>query len=186
MVDYPEDVAGAVLIDPTPVNEPKSVRSLAPASRLIAFLLRAPLLRRGFGGLMTRSVTKDTDPSEPDAQAAVAAILETSQWGRLVRQFGSMPQQCADLTGRLRTHPGPIVVIGADRKAGNRIRRAQEDASRLLGARYEVWPGAVHTEHLRQPRAVMTCLQSIVDEVMAARGSIVPGAQAGDTGLVSP
>jgi pimeloyl-ACP methyl ester carboxylesterase len=166
--DHPELVSGLVLVDPTPVNSPKVLRSLGPLARLLFAPCGIPVLGPRLEAFITRRSGKlSTD--DPDVAAAVQAMVDSRGLYLTSKAVGTLPAEGAALTKRLRKLDVPVVLLTADRKPGHEVRRAHDELVSILGGRVVTWPGAVHGEHLRAPHKVTELVQSVLSEVSAAR-----------------
>ncbi|MDY0912256.1 alpha/beta hydrolase [Rathayibacter festucae] len=92
--DHPEDVAGLVLLDPTPVNDVELARRVERAAAATATLSRAPVFGRGLRALLRRSASRSArrHAMSPAARAAALAMAEVD-----------LPQLAAAAAGRAPT-----------------------------------------------------------------------------------
>ncbi|GAB3835890.1 alpha/beta fold hydrolase [Kribbella italica] len=163
--DHPEDVAGLVLVDSTPLIDPVLSRRVELVARATGFLGRVPIVRDGLAGLMRRSLEKTAaDPKlRPDcAEAFRATELDFAKLERAVRGLGALSEgfDPADLP------KVPAVVITADRKATSAIRRSHERLAEALGAELVSWPGATHSAHLTHPDEVLAVTREVVRQTL--------------------
>ena len=165
--DFPDDVAGLVLVDPTPIDA-RQGRAIAIGARLIGACDR-PVLRGGLNRLARRSISRHLAPGS-EVEAATEVLLG-EQWRRLALTVKGYPAQAADLAARLAPRAERVVeVVGADRKPGHKVRLLHEQMTAALGGTYQVWDGAVHAMHLQLPDRLRDLVQSVVDSV-ASRAS---------------
>jgi pimeloyl-ACP methyl ester carboxylesterase len=164
-VDYPQDVAGMVLLDPTPVDKGLATR-IALGARVVGALDR-PGPRALLDRLVHRALRRTV--AEGAEAAAAGAVLAQEQWGRLARTVADYPAQADALSSRLAPRAGRVVrLIGADRKAGHTFRQIHERMAAELGGSYEVWDGASHAMHLQLPDRVCEVVQATVNQVASA------------------
>jgi pimeloyl-ACP methyl ester carboxylesterase len=161
-IDHPELVAGLVLIDPTPLDEPGQLRM---ASRLLfVFSLPGrlpvigPRLDRGLFRLLGRG------SAAPEAQAAFDVMTRSASLATTVRALDTTHEDMAALTPRLRPLDLPVVVLTAERKPNHAVRRSHERLVAALGGRIVAPPGAIHAQHLRDPKGVNDLVLEVVQE----------------------
>lgn len=162
--EFPDDVAGLVLVDSTPVIDPVLSRRIELVARVTGTLGRVPLVRDGLTALMRRSLEKTaSDPKlRPDCAAAFRATeLDFVKLERAVRGLGALSEGFAvnDLP------KVPAVVITADRKPSSAIRRSHERLAEALGTQVVSWPGASHSAHLTHPDEVLAATREVVRRV---------------------
>ncbi|MEV6285763.1 alpha/beta hydrolase [Kribbella sp. NPDC051770] len=158
---YPEDVAGLVLIDSTPVIDPTLSRRIETVARVTGLLGRVPGVREGLAALVRRSLERAaTDPkTRPDCAAAYRATeLDFGKLDRAVHGLAALSEgfDLADLP------KVPSAVITADRKPSAAIRRSHEQLATALGADLLTWPGASHSAHLTHPDEVLAATRAVV------------------------
>ena len=163
VLDHPELVSGLVLIDPTPVNSPKTLKSLGPLAKLLFAPCGIPVIGPRLEALITRRTGKVAD--DADVRAAVQAMVDSRALYLTSKAVGTLPAEGAALTKRLTKLDVPVVLLTADRKPGHEVRRAHEELIDIVGGRVVTWPGAVHGEHLREPHKVTELVLSVLAEV---------------------
>ena len=122
--DHPQDVAGLVLLDPTPVNDVKIAKNVEKTSRVTGRLSTVP----GLGALLTAMLRSSANKSirrhemGPEASAAMLKITEVD----LVKLGESADGLEAIAQGfdESQLPHVPAAVVTADRKANSAIRRA--------------------------------------------------------------
>lgn len=165
--DHPEDVAGLVLLDPTPVNDVELARRVERTAAATATLSRAPGLGRGLRALLRRSAVRSArrHAMSPTARAAALAMAEVD-----------LPQLAAAADGLehlargfdvSQLPPVPAAVVTADRGSGSALRRAHERVAATLGTPLGSWRGAVHEVHLSHEREVLEVSRTVVRAVLA-------------------
>jgi pimeloyl-ACP methyl ester carboxylesterase len=165
--DHPELVSGLVLIDPTPVNSPKTLGSLGPLAKILFAPCGIPVIGPPLERFITRRTGKVAD--DPDVRAAIEAMVAARALSWTSKAVGTLPAEGAALTTRLRPLDVPVVLLTADRKPTHEVRRAHDELVSILGGRVVTWPGAVHAEHLREPQKVVDLVLSVLAEVSPAR-----------------
>ncbi|GAA4903244.1 pimeloyl-ACP methyl ester carboxylesterase [Actinomycetospora succinea] len=158
---HPDDVAGLVLLDMTPVNDAEISAQVeqraATVARAAAIPVLGPALLRGTLALTARSMKRGL---RPDCAAAVDATLDmdTDQLARSVDGLTELARGWRDeALPRV-----PAAVVTADRKPGAPIRRAHERVAAALGAPVLTWPGATHSVHLDHPDEVLATVRDVV------------------------
>lgn len=158
--DHPELLAGLVLLDPTPVNDPRLCASLERTSTLLGRLATVPGLRRVLAKAFRVAALRGARDLRPDCAAALerTADLDIPTLARAVRGLTDLARDLreSDLP-RL-----PAVVVTADRKPDHAVRRAHERLATAFGGRLVSWPGATHSVHLDHPDEVLATVRGIV------------------------
>jgi pimeloyl-ACP methyl ester carboxylesterase len=160
--EHPADIAGLVLLDPTPVNDPKLADAVAKRARQAVALFRIP----GVGALLRAMLRRGARASAerhdmtPEVRAAMETItdLDAAKLGRAVEGLGQVSRDL-DLSTIPRV---PAVVVTADRKEADPIRRAHAALAGALGAPLVSWPTAEHALHLTHPAEVLAESRVIV------------------------
>jgi pimeloyl-ACP methyl ester carboxylesterase len=165
--DHPDLVSGLVLIDPTPVNSPKTLKTLGPLAKLMMSPCGLPVIGPRLEGFLTRRSGKVAD--DPDVRAAVQAMVDSRTLWWTSKAVGTLPSEGAALTKRLAKLDVPVVLLTADRKPTHEVRRAHQEFVDVVGGKLVTWPGAVHAEHLREPHKVTELVQSVLSEVSPVR-----------------
>lgn len=167
--EHPDDVAGMVLLDPTPVNDAVLARRTATGARRIVGLARVPVIGGAIPALLRRSAARlgRSHPDDPGVVAAVDAMTRIDL-PKLLRATVGLPE-LADAFDAARLPRGrPGVVVTADRKPGHIVRRAHERVAAALDVPLVSWPGADHAVHLTHPDEVLEVARAVVREVLAA------------------
>lgn len=162
---HPDDVAGLVLLDPTPVNEPSLARLSERLARVTAGIARLSAGRR----LLLRMLRAEGERSisrhgmGPAAREATrrTAQLDLAQLHRAVRGLGDLARDFDES----RLSPIPAVVVTADRKPTSGLRRAHQRLATRLGAPLLSWPGAEHAVHLTHTGQVLEAIRGVVRRV---------------------
>ncbi|MET9230138.1 alpha/beta hydrolase [Lentzea sp. NPDC003310] len=164
--EHPELVTGLVLLDPTPINEP---RSCAQIERMMGVLGRAaavPGLRTLVAASFRKAALRTARGLRPDCAAAAerTAQLDIPRLARAVRGLTTLSQGLreAELPQR------PAVVVTAERKPDHVVRRAHARLATAFGGELVSWPGATHSVHLDHPDEVLATVRDLVGRVAAA------------------
>ncbi|MFI6306630.1 alpha/beta fold hydrolase [Amycolatopsis thailandensis] len=163
--DHPEKVAGLVLLDPTPINDPRTCAGLERAIGALGKVSAVPLLRQVFPRVLNAAVVRSARRQElrPDCEAAFVrmANADLPMLARAVRGITALAKEVQDaVLPRL-----PAVVVTADRKPGTAMRRSHERFAAAFGGRIECWPGATHSVHLDHPEKTLATVRELVGRV---------------------
>lgn len=165
---HPGDVAGLVLLDPTPVSDPALARQVVDRARSMAKLARFRLAHRALTALLVASVKRSARKHRMSAAAREAglrvAAVDIPGLGAAVEGL----VEAADGFDASRIPRVPTAVVTADRKAGDPVRAAHERLAAALGVEVVRWPGAEHAVHLTHEAEVLALSRDIVRRV--ARG----------------
>jgi pimeloyl-ACP methyl ester carboxylesterase len=166
--DHPEDVAGLVLLDPTPITDPELAKKVASRTRTTVKLFGIPVIGGMLRALLRASAKRSARRHDMSAEAAAAALtiteLDVPKLGRAVVGMEQISKRL-DLSSLPRV---PAIVITADRKPGDAILRAHEKLADALDAPLLCWPGAQHQVHLTHPVEVLEASRAVVREVAVA------------------
>ena len=160
--DHPDDVAGLVLLDPSPVNDVALSRQITKTMRTVEGLHRVPLLGRAVQPLITatgvnRHLRRAT---RPDVRAAWELMKEMDV-PQLAEAASGLDELAAGFRAEELTRV-PAVVVTADRKPDAAIRRAHERLATALAAPIVSWPGADHNVQLTHPDEVLKVSRDVV------------------------
>ncbi|MCY1144252.1 alpha/beta hydrolase [Actinoplanes sp. Pm04-4] len=165
--DFPGDVAGLVLIDPSPVNDVAMAKRLVQTMGTVERLHNLPVLGRVVRPLIGAvGVNKHVKrATRPDVRAAWEKMreIDVPQLGRAARGLDVIAAgfREADLPRM------PAVVVTADRKAEAPMRQAHQRLATALGAQLVSWPGADHNAQLTHPDEVLEVSRDVVRRVRA-------------------
>lgn len=166
--DHPEDVAGLVLLDPTPVNDVKLARQVERTASVTAILSKVPGLGRAFRALLRSSATRSaTRHSMTPAARAAALTIADVDLPRLSTAASGL-ERIAQRFTEAQLPLVPAAVVTADRRPGSSLRRAHQRVAAALGTSLVSWPGAVHEVHLSHEREVLAVSRTVVRAVIAA------------------
>jgi len=160
-LDHPALVSGLVLIDPTPFNDPRTLRMLGPAAKVLMPPTALPVV----GPLLERLMDGHAKLADDLARGVLTQMREDKALSWTSKALATLPAEGAALTERMRPLDVPVVLLTADRKPGHRFRVAHEEMATALGGRVVTWPGAIHAEHLRDPQQVTNLVLTVLDEV---------------------
>nr|WP_281398625.1 alpha/beta hydrolase [Saccharopolyspora gloriosae] len=162
--DHPEDVAGLVLLDPTPINAPGITVRLERVCRTMAVVLRVPGARRIASAFVGRYMEAEVRRLglRPDCEAAFRQIsrgaLDFAGLAAALVGVGALSANFreADLP-RV-----PAAVVSAERKPASEARRAHQRLASALGTSPIIWPGATHAVHLDHPDDTLATIRDVV------------------------
>ncbi|PRY39452.1 alpha/beta fold hydrolase [Umezawaea tangerina] len=159
---HPEKVAGLVLIDPTPVNDPRVCSRLERSMRAVGALASVP----GVGRLLSAALGAATRRTarrlrlRPDC---AAALVRTG--GADLRKLAAAVRGITALSEGLREADlprVPAVVVTADRAPDSVVRRAHTRLAAAFGTEVVCWPGATHSAHLDHPDETLAAVRDVV------------------------
>lgn len=159
--DHPEDVAGLVLLDPSPVNDLPLATRLNQTMRVTEAVARTPVLGRLVPPLLrtsTRGLRRKI--TRPDAHAAMDRTLEMDI-GKLGRAAAGLDVLARDFR-EVDLPRVPAAVVTADRKPESAIRQAHQRLALALDTKLVTWPGADHSVHLTHPDEVLAVSREVV------------------------
>lgn len=165
--DHPEAVAGLVLLDPTPLNDPAGCARIERSMAVVEKLVRVPLLRRALSAALRASSARERRRLDlrPDCAAAHARIGDVDI-GTLARSVRGITALSAGM--RESDLPRvPAVVVTADRRPTDAIRTAHTRLADALDAPLVMWPGARHNLHLDHPEETLATVRELVRRVEA-------------------
>jgi pimeloyl-ACP methyl ester carboxylesterase len=159
--DFPQDVAGLVLLDPSPINDAALGAQLSRTMRAVEGLARIPLVGRLVPVLLGATVNKHLrTATRPDIRAAWMRMkhVDVPRLGRAASGFDVLAAgfRESDLP-RV-----PAAVLTADRKPDAPMRRAHERLAVALGAPLLSWPGADHNVQLTHPDEVLAACRDVI------------------------
>lgn len=162
---YPEKVAGLVLLDPTPINDPRSCRMIERMMQVLGGVAKVPVARKALAAVMRASVRRQVRKHHlrPDCAEAMArtAELDTLQLAAAVRGLHELSVGLEE--SALPQVQG--VVVTADRKPSAAIRQAHERLAAAFGMSVACWPGATHSVHLDHPDETLAVVRDVVAAV---------------------
>lgn len=167
--EHPDDVAGLVLLDVTPINDAVLCRRIERAFRAVALLCRIPKIHRIFQARMVAGAAREARrlrlrPDCAAANARVAAEADLIQLGRVVTGLSGLAAQF-DETGLPCV---PSAVVTADRAPGG-TRSAHQRFADALGEPLLCWPGSTHSVHLTHPDEVLEAVRDVLQRGQAER-----------------
>lgn len=153
LVDHPDRVSGALLLDPTPINDPAMCSAAVWTFRALQQVVGLSLIGRG----ASKAILRASRPKgmSPSARRAFDATFVGDWIGATARALTHLPAEAAEFSARQLTPARvPIVLASADRKPTHRMRQAHEKLAESLGAGFEVWPETGHSLQLQRPDLV--------------------------------
>jgi pimeloyl-ACP methyl ester carboxylesterase len=163
-VDEPGLVAGLLLLDPTPLMPPRTLRSMAVFFRVLAGL--GPVGRRGWDARARRELRGVALGAEQQRALAVYThprfLAENARWaGHLARDGAALAGDLA--AGKLGRVP-TVVVSAGERSSTSAIRRAHEQlVAWIPQAELQVWDGTGHPLHVQQPGRVAQAVLALLE-----------------------
>jgi pimeloyl-ACP methyl ester carboxylesterase len=167
-VQYPQAVAGLVLLEPTPINDAKGCKQLEQVMGITKLLYGVP----GLHGLiqsqlllgMRRSMKgKDL---RPECSVALDRIGNTDA-AKLADAVRGITQLSADF--RLNAIPKiPTALVTADRKPDNYIRRSHVELAEAMGVPLVCWPNSAHNVQLDHPDETLEIVRSVIAQTSLA------------------
>lgn len=163
--DYPNDVAGVVLLDATPINDSRVCARVERGFTFTAALSRFPGIDKSLSFMIRRAAEKDIQRwgFRPDCADAYLQISETD-----VRELAHSLKGLTSLAADLREGDLPKIpaaVVTADRKQDNKIRRAHQRLADAFGGSLISWPGAIHQVHLQYLEETLTTIRQVASQV---------------------
>lgn len=160
LADHPERVAGALLLDPTPLNNPKMASSTARLAILLTKACGIPVVGGGLVRLIQRSKPKRLSPS---AEASFARTF-SGPWLEDTANAVELLEEDA-LAYSASAAGVPVLLASADRKPTSRAYRTHAEWAETLGGRFEVWPKTKHSLYLQEPQRVIDTVRALLKEV---------------------
>jgi pimeloyl-ACP methyl ester carboxylesterase len=163
-MDYPELVAGLVLLDPTPFDDEKLLKTTTFLFRALGLPGRLPLiggrLEHALWGLMSR----DLGTMTPAARASYEQMIASATLSQTAGALDTLIEEGRALSARLRPLDVPVVLVTADRKPGHGVRAKHDALVAALGGRIETWPGCVHAMQLKDPEKTNELVTKVLAE----------------------
>lgn len=166
--DHPDDVAGLVLLDPTPISDRELASMVSRRMGTMVKLFRMPVIGRLLRSYLVSSAEKSARRHDmtPEASAATRKIADVDMTHLAAAVVGL--DELAEGLDLSRIPRVPAVVVTADRKGTSSIRRAHETLATAIGASLVSWPGAEHEVHLTHQHEVLELSRDVVRQVIAA------------------
>jgi pimeloyl-ACP methyl ester carboxylesterase len=162
-VDDPSLVAGLLLLDPTPLTPPRTLRSMAVFFKVLAGL--GPVGRRGWDARASRPAGC---LHERGAAASAGGVHRSAVPGENARWAGHLAGDGAALAsdlagGKLGAIPS-VVVSAGEHPPTSAIRRAhQQLVAWIPQAELQVWDGTNHPLHIQQPGKVAQAVLALLE-----------------------
>ncbi|GAA1959413.1 alpha/beta hydrolase [Microbacterium deminutum] len=163
--DHPEDVAGLVLLDPTPVNDVKLSRQVERTAHTTGRLSTVP----GIGWVLSALVRSSAERSvkrhgmSPDVAAAMRKMSDVDLQGLGESAVGL--EALARGFHESQLPHVPAAVVTADRKSDSTIRAAHQRLATALDTPLLSWSGAEHAVHLSHPEQVLEASRAVLRTV---------------------
>ncbi|MEV0251871.1 alpha/beta hydrolase [Nocardia sp. NPDC050712] len=166
-IEYPEVVAGLVLLDPTPINDARLCRQLDRTMGTFGAIASIPLGRTMMQALLRSSIRRKARRTQlrPDCAEAIDRLgdIDLTQLITAVRGIAGIS---ANLDENRIPHR-PAVVIAADRKRGSAVTRAHTRLAAALAAPLVCWPDAQHHVHLSHPDETLAAVRDLIARIAA-------------------
>ncbi|QUQ64304.1 alpha/beta fold hydrolase [Kutzneria sp. CA-103260] len=166
--DHPENVAGIVMLDPTPINDPRLSARVERAVRVIGPLAKIRPVHKVLTALTRASVKRTMRDLRlrPDCAAALDRTCDLD-YPTLDRAVRGLTRLSADFheseLPRL-----PSVLITADRKPDHPVRQAHARLATALGASLLSWPGTTHNVQVDHPDETLAAVRELVARIESA------------------
>jgi pimeloyl-ACP methyl ester carboxylesterase len=165
LVEHPERISAALLLDPTPINDAKIARMTARSAGALAAFARIPAVGTPIlDALSRRMMPKGLSPS---AQRGVEAIMVPGWVEDTARAVRQLDGDVAAFGDRRATAGTPVLVVTAGRKAGSAITAAHERLAEQLGGTCERWPGTGHNGYLQEPELTVQRVEELIARIDA-------------------
>ena len=165
--EHPDVVAGLVLLDPTPVNDPAICAQTARTTRLLEKATSTPVLGRAVTGALRATLARQRRGLRPDCAAAHARISELDI-PKLARAVDDLTDVSAGFRETDLRHV-PTVLVTADRAPGDAVHRAHGRLADALGGTLVSWPRATHDVHLSHPDETLAAVRGLVGRALGKR-----------------
>lgn len=162
--DHPEDVAGLVLLDVTPINDAVLCRRAEWAFRVVGAVARIPLIGRVLTARAVAASLREARSMRPDCAAAqqrIAAEADLAGLAHAVTGLGAVASGF-DVAQLPRV---PAAVVTADRPSGGATWRAHRELSDAFGVSLLSWPGSTHSVHLTHPDETLASVRDVLSRV---------------------
>ena len=167
--DHPADVAGLVLLDPTPVNDVKLARQVEQTARTTARLSTVP----GIGWALSSDAAVERQSLRATPRHEPGSPRRDAQDGRGgsagLAQSAEGLEEIAQGFDESQLPRVPAAVLTADRKANSTIRAAHQRLATAFDTPLLSWPGAEHAMHLSNPDEVLEASRAVLRAVAAAK-----------------
>ncbi|MBN9734963.1 alpha/beta hydrolase [Pseudonocardia sp. P1] len=167
--DHPEVVAGLVLLDPTPINDPAACARLERVMGVVATVTAVPPVRGLLAGLLRATMARERRRLRlrPDCAAAHERIA-----GSDIRVLARAVRGLAALSAGLREADlprVPSVVVTADRAETDAVHRAHARLADAFGGTLVSWPGSTHNPQLDHPDETLAVVRELAGRVATGR-----------------
>ncbi|MBN9791738.1 alpha/beta hydrolase [Pseudonocardia sp. TMWB2A] len=166
--DFPDDVAGLVLLDPMPCGDVELASTIegmhARTTRAVRLPLVRWLLRRRMRAVIERAI-ENTGLRGPYADAARAnADIDVRELSRAIE---GLTARAADLDESDLPRGVPAAIVSADHepgRIGDSARAVHARIAEALGVPVTRWPGTSHGLHLERPEQTIEVIRAVVRE----------------------
>jgi pimeloyl-ACP methyl ester carboxylesterase len=174
--DFPDDVAGLVLLDVTPINDATAAGRTEEAVRALAAVETDPEARRA--GMEARSTQAEQLIQAlglGDEQAAALRSIVAVDMGELAEAARGLGDLAAAFDASDLPHGIPAAVVSADYPEEDEslaaVMRAHERLADALGAPLLRWPGSTHAVHLDHAAESLDVIRQVTRQAAATSGT---------------
>lgn len=174
--DFPDDVAGLVLLDATPINDTTVAGGTEQAVRALAEMETDPEARQA--GMEARSAQAEQLIEAlglRDEQAAAMRSIVAVDMGELAVAAQGLGELAAAFDASDLPHGIPAAVVSADYPEDEEslaaVMRAHERLADALGAPLLRWPGSTHAVHLDHAAESLDVIRQVTRQAAAASGT---------------
>jgi pimeloyl-ACP methyl ester carboxylesterase len=161
---HPEDIAGIVLLDPSPINDPGVCEDTVRLARIGVHLASIPVIGRPMmSALASVSLRKVRRAMRPDCAATLDRTTGIDI-GRIELALDGL----VDLARNWQPVALPRVpaaVVAANRNPSGATQQALARLASQLGTTMVTWPGAAHAVHLTHPDEVLGVVRDVIAKV---------------------
>ena len=163
--DHPEDVAGLVLLDPTPVNDVKLARQVEKTAGTTARLSKVPGIGWALSAMLRSSAERSArrHGMSPEARVATLKIAEVDL--PKLSEAAAGLEAIAHGFSESQLPSVPAAVVTADRKPGSTVTQAHQRLATALNTPLQSWKGAEHQVHLSHQDEVLDVSRDVVRQV---------------------
>lgn len=160
--DFPDDVAGLVLLEASPVNDVRFARLTERSIRSQARLDRLPVLGTLIGAAMRKATTRMVRKRDlsPDAEAAMEKVMTADV--QRTKDAAAGLAASAESFDQVALPIVPAAVVTADRKDTHPVRQAHARLADALHAPLLQWPTAIHPVHLTHTDEVIAACREVL------------------------
>lgn len=167
---YPDDIAGLVLLEPTPINDTPGCIQLERVMGMSKRLYSVPGIHQIIQSQLRAGMRRSMKGKDlrPECSVALDRIGNTDV-GKLADAVRGIGQLSTDF--RAEAVPRvPTVFVTADRKPDNSIRKSHMQLAESLGVTPVTWPNSAHNVQLDHPDETLALVRSLIASTSVAKG----------------